>query len=127
MDLATIEEDWSEDGAHLRLFELFASKWTSTVLHTLHTRHGGMARTCALYRSLPNISRRMVVQTLRTMERSGLVSRQQSAVPRAVEYRLTLLGTRLVQPVELLYVWGRDNAGALHPLDSSRSPSDQRL
>ncbi|WP_411901345.1 winged helix-turn-helix transcriptional regulator [Salmonella enterica] len=44
-------------------------------------------------------------------------------MPPAVEYRLTDLGRRFVEPVELLYAWGRDNADALdalHPRATSR-------
>jgi DNA-binding HxlR family transcriptional regulator len=51
------------------------------------------------------------------MEASGMISRHvQSAVPPMVEYRLTNLGHRFVEPVELLYGWGRDNADALDQL-----------
>ena len=61
----------------------------------------------------------MLTQTLREMEAVGLVVRDvQSAIPPAVEYRLTALGQRLVEPVELLYAWGRDNADALDQLGS---------
>ncbi len=37
-------------------------------------------------------------------------------MPPMVEYRLTELGRRFVEPVELLYGWGRDNADALDRL-----------
>ncbi|WP_256620940.1 winged helix-turn-helix transcriptional regulator [Roseomonas gilardii] len=68
-------------------------------------------------RSLPGISRKMLTQTLREMEASGLVScHVQGTVPPAVEYRLTALGRRFVEPVELLYDWGRRNADALDSL-----------
>ena len=106
------------------VLELFATKWTSMVLHTLSARHGGAARTGVLHRSLPGISKKMLTQTLRDLEASGLLSRHvQSAIPPAVEYRLTDLGRRFVEPVELLYAWGRDNADALdalHPRATSR-------
>ena len=89
------------------------------VLHTLHTRHGGAARSGVLLRSLPGISKKMLTQTLREMEEVGLVDRiVQNAVPPAVEYRLTPLGDRFVEAVELLYAWGRDNADALDQLGS---------
>jgi DNA-binding HxlR family transcriptional regulator len=58
-------------------------------------------------------------QTLREMEEVGLIARNvQSAIPPAVEYGLTPLGQRFVEPVELLYAWGRDNADALDQLGS---------
>jgi DNA-binding HxlR family transcriptional regulator len=117
MQPGTLDDDWREDCAPRRVLELFATKWTSMVLHTLHARHDGVARTGVLQRSLPGISKKMLTQTLRDMEGSGLLERHvQSTMPPAVEYRLTGLGRRFVEPVELLYGWGRDNADALDEL-----------
>ena len=119
MQPGTPEGEWREDCAPRRVLELFATKWTSMVLHTLHVRHDGRARTGVLLRSLPGISKKMLTQTLRQMETSGLVTRHvESTVPPAVEYRLTELGTRFVEPVELLYEWGRRNADALDRMGS---------
>lgn len=113
------EDDWREDCAPRRVLEIFATKWTSMVLHTLHARHAGRARTGVLQRSLPGISKKMLTQTLREMETSGLITRHvESTLPPAVEYRLTELGHRFVEPVELLYGWGRRNADALDQLGS---------
>lgn len=115
----TADSEWREDCAPRRVLALFATKWTSMVLHTLHARHGGAARSGVLLRSLPGISKKMLTQTLREMEEVGLIERiVQNAVPPAVEYRLTPLGDRFVEPVELLYAWGRDNADALDQLGS---------
>ncbi len=111
------DTEWREDCAPRRVLELFATKWTSMVLHTLHARHGGTARTGVLLRSLPGISKKMLTQTVRDMEASGLLDRHvHSTTPPMVEYRLTPLGKRFVEPVELLYGWGRDNADALDAL-----------
>ncbi len=126
----TPDEDWREDCAPRRVLELFATKWTSMVLHTLHARHGGRSRTGALQRSLPGISKKMLTQTLREMEASGLLTRHVAGtVPPAVEYRLTALGERFVEPVELLYGWGRANADALDQMGeratSRRRPPDR--
>lgn len=113
------EEEWREDCAPRRVMELFTTKWTSMILHTLHARHGGMARTGVLQRSLPGISKKMLTQTLREMENSGLVTRHvHGTVPPAVEYRLTMLGIRFTEPIELLYAWGRSNSDALDQLGS---------
>ncbi len=61
----------------------------------------------------------MLTQTLREMEGSGLITRHVAGtVPPAVEYKLTALGLRFVEPVELLYAWGRANADALDSLGS---------
>lgn len=114
MRAGSIEDEWREDCAPRRVLELFTTKWTSMILHTLHARHAGVARTGVLQRSIPGISKKMLTQTLRDMEANGLVDRHvHGTVPPAVEYRLTPLGSRFVEPVELLYAWGRDNADAL--------------
>ena len=111
------DDEWREDCAPRRVLELFATKWTSMILHTLFVRHGGVARTGVLLRSLPGFSKKMLTQTLREMEASGLVSRHvQGTIPPAVEYRLTDLGQRFIEPVEMLYAWGRQNADALDML-----------
>lgn len=117
MKPGTPEDAWREDCAPRRVMEIFSTKWTSMVLHTLHARHAGRARTGVLLRSLPGISKKMLTQTLRDMESSGLLTRHvEGSVPPAVEYRLTTLGTRFVAPVEMLYAWGRDNSDALDSL-----------
>ena len=119
----TADEEWREDCAPRRVLELFTTKWTSMILHTLHARHGGAARTGVLQRSLPGISKKMLTQTLRELEGSLLLTRHvQGTVPPAVEYRLTPLGCRFVGVVELLYAWGRNNADALDQLGSRPSP-----
>lgn len=122
------DQDWREDCAPRRVMEVFSTKWTSMILHTLRARHGGAARTGVLQRSLPGISKKMLVQTLREMEHSGLITRHvESVVPPAVEYRLTRLGGRFVELVDLVYDWGRVNSDALDQLQervTSRRRSD---
>ncbi|MGE8250494.1 MAG: winged helix-turn-helix transcriptional regulator, partial [Stenotrophomonas bentonitica] len=100
-----------------RVLELFSTKWTSMVLHTLAVRHDGTARSNALHRSLPAVSRKMLIQTLRDMEHAGIVLRTEyPTVPPSVDYTLTPLGRQLVEPIELIYDWARRNAGALDAL-----------
>lgn len=119
MQAGSADEEWREDCAPRRVLELFTTKWTSMILHALHVRHGGCARTGVLLRSLPGISKKMLTQTLRDMETTGLLTRQvHGTVPPAVDYRLTPLGVRVVEPVEMLYAWGRANADALDQLGS---------
>lgn len=119
MERLSEDDEWREDCAPRRVLEIFSTKWTSMILHVLHSRHDGAARTGVLHRSVTGISKKMLTQTLREMEGSGLVSRHvQGTIPPAVEYRLTPLGKRFVEPVEMLYGWGRDNADALDELVS---------
>ncbi|WOI58193.1 helix-turn-helix domain-containing protein [Palleronia sp. LCG004] len=120
------EREWREDCAPRRVLDIFSTKWTSMILHTLDALHDGEARTGVLQRSLPGISKKMLVQTLREMEASGLIERHvESAVPPAVRYSLTPLGHRFVGLIDLVYDWGRMNADALDALQSrDRSRKD---
>ncbi|RRV08606.1 transcriptional regulator [Stutzerimonas xanthomarina] len=120
------EEQWREDCAPRRVLELFSTKWTSMILHTLHARHGGTARSGALHRSVPGISKKMLIQTLRELEQSGLIERHTlDSVPPAVSYALSPLGQLMVEPIELIYDWARQNSGALDQLQP-RSTSRRR-
>ncbi|MBD8696656.1 helix-turn-helix domain-containing protein [Stenotrophomonas sp. CFBP 13718] len=124
MKSGSAEEEWREDCAPRRVLELFSTKWTSMVLHTLAVRHEGTARSNALHRSLPAISKKMLIQTLREMETAGIVLRtEHPTLPPSVEYGLTALGRQLVEPIELIYDWARRNAStldALQPRATSR-------
>jgi len=116
----TPEEEWREDCAPRRTLDLFSTKWLSMILHTLHARHGGRARTGVLLRSLPGISKKMLTQTLRDMEERQLLIRHvHGTIPPAVEYELTPLGLRFIEPIELLYDWARRNPDALDALPPS--------
>ncbi|MEW5310881.1 MAG: hypothetical protein WDW38_002637 [Sanguina aurantia] len=116
------DEQWLEDCAPRRVLELFSTKWTSMILHALHVQHQGEARAGVLLRSLPGISRKMLTQTLRELESSGLVDRRvQDTVPPGVDYSLTPLGTLMVEPIELIYDWARTNSGSLDQLQARRT------
>ncbi|WP_159714857.1 winged helix-turn-helix transcriptional regulator [Geminicoccus flavidas] len=113
---------FEQDCAPRRVLELFTVKWTSMVLHALQHLPGRTARTSALQRSLPGISKKMLVQTLRDMEQRGLVARRvYDVVPPKVEYTLTPLGVRFAEPIEMLYLWGEQNKEALDQLQAAAS------
>jgi DNA-binding HxlR family transcriptional regulator len=105
-----------------RVLELFSTKWTSMILHALHVQHQGLARSGVLLRSLPGIFKKMLTQTLRELETSGLVHRQEhDTVPPSVDYSLTALGTLMIEPIELIYAWARTNAASLDQLQPRRT------
>jgi DNA-binding HxlR family transcriptional regulator len=109
-----------EDCAPRRVLELFSVKWTTMVLHALHF-HGGTCRTGALARSLPGCSKKMLTQTLREMERDGLIDRKvYPVVPPMVEYSLTDMGKLFIEPLEMLYAWAAKNDAALSKLTRRR-------
>jgi DNA-binding HxlR family transcriptional regulator len=66
----------------------------------------GDARSSQLLREIQGISRKMLTQTLRGLERDGLVSRRvYSEVPVRVEYALTDTGRTLLEPLIALQAW----------------------
>ncbi|MFC8525799.1 winged helix-turn-helix transcriptional regulator [Nocardia sp. NPDC057227] len=89
--------------------EIIADKWTVLVLFGLShrpRRHGELAEL------IGGISRKVLTQTLRKLQGYGLVERRALA-PRQVEYHLTELGRTLVEPIDVLTMWARDNGGAI--------------
>ncbi|WP_337589545.1 winged helix-turn-helix transcriptional regulator [Arthrobacter sp. ERGS1:01] len=82
-------------------------KWSLLVIGLLHD---GPLRFTEIQRSVDGISHRMLTQTLRSLERDGLVSRKSYAeIPPRVEYAVTPLGRSLSEPVITLVGWAADN------------------
>ncbi|KQB96945.1 MarR family transcriptional regulator [Loktanella sp. 1ANDIMAR09] len=80
-----------------------AAKWTSLIVLELAA---GPQRFNALGRALPDISKRMLTQSLRDLERDGLVIRQVfDTKPPSVEYRLSELGQSFLAPLSLMVDW----------------------
>jgi DNA-binding HxlR family transcriptional regulator len=80
------------------------SKWAVLVLGELG-RHGA-CRFTQLRRQLAGVSEKMLTQTLRTLERDGLLLRTvYPEVPIRVEYELTALGVTLRGPLKALTEW----------------------
>ena len=85
------------------VLDSIADKWSTLVLDLLGR---GPQRFGALRRSIGGISQKMLTQTLRTLERDGLVRRTVYATtPPSVEYALTPLGQTLTEPLSALRAW----------------------
>jgi DNA-binding HxlR family transcriptional regulator len=83
--------------------DLLASKWSVDVLLALGD---GSRRYHELLGDLEPISEKVLTQTLRGMERDGLIGRRVHAeVPPRVEYALTPLGATLAAPMRALGAW----------------------
>jgi DNA-binding HxlR family transcriptional regulator len=81
-----------------------ADKWTMLVITSL--AEGDVLRFSELRRSIEGVSQKMLTQTLRALERDGLVDRTvYPTVPVTVEYRLTGLGQSLADAVEGIRLW----------------------
>ncbi len=85
-----------------------ADKWTMIILEVL-TVHGEL-RFSRIGRLAGGISQKMLTQTLRQMERGGLIVRTVHAVvPPKVEYRLTELGLSLADSFCGVWMWAEQN------------------
>jgi DNA-binding HxlR family transcriptional regulator len=85
-----------------------ADKWTMMILEVL-TEHGEL-RFTRLGELVEGVSQKMLTQTLRHMERDGLLVRTVHAVvPPKVEYRLTGLGLSLGSAFCGVWVWAAEN------------------
>jgi DNA-binding HxlR family transcriptional regulator len=90
--------------ASRRLFEAISGKWSPLVVMAL--KDGGKKRHGELRRGLEGISQKMLIQTLRDLERNGLVERKvYPVVPPKVEYSLTPLGRSLQPFLEAICQW----------------------
>lgn len=93
-----------------------ADKWTMLVLEVLLER---TTRFNEIRRRVQGVSQKMLTQTLRDLERGGLVSREIFAeVPPRVEYSLTPLGRSLVVVLETVTDWAEANTQ--HVLDAQK-------
>ena len=97
-------------------------KWSMLVIGVLHD---GPLRFTELQRKIDGISHRMLTQTVRSLERDGLVTRTSyPEIPPRVEYAATELGRSLSVPVIELARW----AAAHHDdiLDARETFDDER-
>ncbi len=94
----------TEKGRAIRdLMDRVGDKWSLLIIGTLSS---GRLRFSELQRNIPGVSQRMLTLTLRSLERDGLVSRTVHAeVPPRVEYDLTAMGRRLIEPAVALAMW----------------------
>lgn len=85
------------------VLDKLGDKWSMLVILELA---GGEQRFSRLRRQIPDVSQKMLTQTLRILQRDGLVSRQVfPTVPPAVSYRLTPMGESLLAPFGALVAW----------------------
>jgi DNA-binding HxlR family transcriptional regulator len=99
-----------------------ADKWTMLILEVL-AEHGTL-RFTRLGTLVGGISQKMLTQTLRQMERDGLVSRVvHPVVPPKVEYALTPLGEGLGEAFCGVWIWAARN---LDGVERARQEFDAR-
>ncbi|HEX4690774.1 MAG TPA: helix-turn-helix domain-containing protein [Solirubrobacteraceae bacterium] len=121
----TRERRLSERSRSARLIRdavcLLSSKWSVDLLLALGD---GTRRYHELLEDLEPISEKVLTQTLRAMERDGLVARRVHAeVPPRVEYALTPLGATLAPPLKALGSWSVAHGKRV---DEARERFDER-
>ena len=87
-------------------------RWTPLIVAVLSEQP--VARFGELKVSIQGVSPKVLTQTLRSMERDGLVERRVTAsIPPRVDYELTALGMTLIEPMSALRHWAQDNMQAV--------------
>jgi DNA-binding HxlR family transcriptional regulator len=94
------------------VLDRIGDKWSILMVMTLAMRP---RRFSELHRAIRDISKRMLTQTLRDLERDGLITRHVfPTTPPSVEYRLSPLGQSLLDPMANLVDWADRNYADIH-------------
>ncbi|MFD8386355.1 winged helix-turn-helix transcriptional regulator [Streptomyces sp. NPDC059679] len=94
-----------------QILDVLANKWTMLVMGALS---GGPMRFGELRRRLDGITQKMLTQTLRTLERDGLVTRTvYPTIPPKVEYSATELGESVTALMHAIRAWSEENINAV--------------
>lgn len=91
-----------------QVLALVADRWATPILFQLGD---GPCRSEELRRRLAPVTRKVLTETLRRLERDGLVDREvEATVPPAVTYAITPLGQSLLEALGGLVDWYREHA-----------------
>ena len=106
-----------------RLLDTIGDKWVSLAIVALGL--GGPLRYSELASRIEGVSQKMLTQSLRRMERDGLLTRTVTpSVPLRTDYELTPLGTTLLPVLAHLKEWAE---GHMAEVDAARETYDKRL
>jgi DNA-binding HxlR family transcriptional regulator len=107
---AAVPSGWVRDTPEdvtRELLDRVGDRWTVQVLGALS---GGRLRYSEVASRIDGVSQKMLTQTLRALERDGLVCRTvYPVIPPHVEYRLTELGRSLLPAINALQSWAKNN------------------
>jgi len=91
-----------------RVLSRVADRWAALIICALHERE--TMRNGELLRRIGGINQKMLTQTLKNLERDGLVARTaHPVVPPKVEYSLTALGRSVYEPLNAICRWTEQN------------------
>lgn len=103
------------------VLDRIGDKWSTLLIGTLAERSHRFGE---LKRAIPDISQRMLTQTLRELQEDGLVSRKvHPTTPPSTEYDLTELGRSLLEPLSGLLRWAEENHSAILEARASMAAS----
>ena len=114
---------YNRDCPSQEILALIGGKWSMLIVCSLRA---GPRRTHDLKRHLSGVSAKMLTQTLRELERHGIVHRRDyGEVPPRVEYSLTALGRSLAKLVAGIEEWVTANysrmTGVVRGYDAERA------
>jgi DNA-binding HxlR family transcriptional regulator len=105
-----------------RLLDTIGDKWAGLVIVALGLE--GRMRYSKLSTRIDGVSQKMLTQTLRGLERDGLLTRTVTAsVPVRVDYELTPLGLSLLEPIRHLKEWAEAH---ISEVDAARAAYDRK-
>ena len=109
IETVLVGDPYRADCPTRRILDRIGDRWTVLIVGALA---GGDVRFSELRRRVEGISQKMLTQTLRGLERDGLVRRTVRAeVPVRVEYALTDAGRTLLGPLSALQAWSVAHLG----------------
>ena len=109
---AVAPDPYSASCPSRQVLDRIGDRWTVLVVGSLA---GGPLRFSELGRRVEGVSQKMLTQTLRGLERDGLVTRTVHAqVPPRVDYELTETGRTLIAPLAALDAWAREHLPVIH-------------
>ncbi len=89
--------------------EMFGGKWKLIIINTIRTR--GVIRFGQLAISIPNISRKVLTDQLKSLENDNLLVRKQyQQIPPKVEYSLTEFGASVIPILKSFSDWNKKNS-----------------
>ncbi|MFP3580894.1 helix-turn-helix domain-containing protein [Arthrobacter sp. SIMBA_036] len=127
MDTSTLPANVMDPNCPSRvIFQRIGDKWASLVIQVLGD---GPVRFSELRKMVNVVTPKVLTQTLRTLERDGLITRTVHAqVPPRVDYELTAVGKSLLEPLSMLREWAESHVPAiLEARDAYDDAQDQSL
>lgn len=116
-----VRDVYAQDCPCREVLNLVANKWSALVIGALEN---GPMRFGALRRRINGVTQKMLSQTLRSLERNGLVERSVfPTTPPAVEYALMSLGSSVAKPLAAIREWSE---GHLDEIEAARRDYDTR-